>query len=372
MQVPFLREGGTMQTISITEIHPRKACSEALPSPDADAIAAILRGYGVTFVHSIGLIDSSHGADDIRWNYIINKKYVLRLCNAPEMTETRMEDLNRLIGRYRAFGLRCPAFRKAKDGGFFRPWNDLLVYLSDYIDLPLAENKEGAEADALRDAVVRSIAGFLERYRDVDLSPTMGMYSLFDLCPFDVPEGIDEKQQNMNTLCDALRKIGQVALAEKLEAKNRAARAYLLPIYRALPHCVTQGDENFTNVLLDEQGHMAGLIDFNLAGTDVCVNLIANNADFNLDEMGESPIDPDKALSDALRSYRKNAEMLLGIYHATEQERAALPYYAWIAFVSMYPHVCAFVDRLKNDAARSGTLALLERIADLAPEALYV
>lgn len=340
--------------------------------PRRDEIAALLGAYGVESVSETEWIDSSHGADDIRWNYIIDKKYVLRFCNAPEMTDARMEDLNRLIERYRAFGLRCPAFLKAKDGGFFLPWQDLTVYLSDYIDLPLADGMEGEAADRLRDEVVCSIARFLERYRDVDLSSTMGMYSLFDLCPFDVPEGIDEKQQNMNSLCDALKKIGQDALADRLEAKNRAVRAYLLPIYRDLPHCVTQGDENFTNVLLDEQGHMAGLIDFNLAGTDVCVNLIANNADFNLDVMHEKPIDPDKALTDALQSYRKNAEMILKIYHATEQERAALPYYAWIVFASMWPNVCAFVDRLKNDAARGSTLALLDRIADLSPEALYV
>lgn len=340
--------------------------------PLRDEIAALLGAYGVGEISATELIDSSHGADDIRWNYIIDKKYVLRFCNAPEMTDARMEDLNRLIERYRAFGLRCPAFLKAKDGGFFLPWQDLTVYLSDYIDLPLADGMEGEAADRLRDEVVCSIARFLERYRDVDLSSTMGMYSLFDLCPFDVPEGIDEKQQNMNSLCDALKKIGQDALADRLEAKNRAVRAYLLPIYRDLPHCVTQGDENFTNVLLDEQGHFAGLIDFNLAGTDVCVNLIANNADFDFAISGDAPIDPEQSLSEAIASYRKNAKMLLGIYHATEQERAALPYYAWIVFASMWPHVCAFVDRLKNDAARSGTLALLERIADLAPEALYV
>ena len=340
--------------------------------PSKDEIKSLMSTFGVESVSETELIDSSHGDNDIRWNTIIDKRYVLRFCNAPEMTDARMEDLNRLIARYRAFGLRCPAFHRAKDGGFFRPWNDLLVYLSDYIDLPLADNKEGAEADALRDEVVCLIAEFMERYRDVDLSPTMGMYSLFDLNPYDVPEGIDEKQQNMNTLCGALRKIGQDALAEKLEAKNRAVRAYLLPIYRDLPHCVTQGDENFSNVLLDEQGHFAGLIDFNLAGTDVCVNLIANNADFNLDVMHEKPIDADKALSDAIKSYRKNAEMMLKLYHATDAERDALPYFAWIALASMWPYACAFQKRIGNDECRESTLALLERVADLKPQALYV
>ena len=79
----------------------------------------------------VGLLDTSHGADDIRWNYIIDKKYVLRLTNAPEMTEERLDDLNRLIGRYADFGLRCPAFLKGTDGRFFHPWGELTAYLSE-------------------------------------------------------------------------------------------------------------------------------------------------------------------------------------------------------------------------------------------------
>lgn len=358
--------------MEIREINRTAECSKEMAHPDAEAIAALMCAYGVTDVSEIGLIDSSHGTDDIRWNYVIDRKYVLRFCNAPEMTEGRMEDLNRLIERYRAFGYRCPAFRKAEDGGFFRSWNDLCVYLSDYVDLPLAENLKGEEADALRDEIVCSIARFLERYRGVDLIPTMGMYSLFDLSPFDVPMGIDEKQQNMNMICGALREIGQDALADRLETKNRAMRAYLLPVYQSLPHCVTQGDENFSNVLLDADGHIAGLIDFNLAGTDVCVNLIANNADFNLDVMHEKPIDAEKTLSDALCSYRKNARMILELYRASEAEREALPYYAWIVLVSQWPYACAFSDRIKKEACRESTLALLERIAALEPAAFAV
>ena len=343
------------------------ACSEALTHPAWDDLLTLLSLYGADEMASVGLIDTSHDKSDIRWNYIVDNKYVLRLTNAPDMTEARLRDLNRLISRYEAFGLRCPAFLSGTDGRFFHAWGELTVYLSEYVDLPLAGEADlsDGEKDALRREVVLSLARFMERYKGVDLIPTMGMYSLFDLCPYDVPLGVDEKQQNMNGLCDALRKIGEDALAQKLEEKNEAVRARLLPIYRDLPRCVTQGDENFSNVLLDGKKQLAGLIDFNLAGTDVCVNLIANNADFDLDIMHDRPADPETTLEKALAGYRKNAAMLLEAYHATKIERAALAGYAWIALAAQYPYACAFKYRLQKESARPSTVALLREIADL-------
>lgn len=351
----------------IEELNETKEWSRDLLHPTEEGLCSLLALYGVSDAVAVGLLDTSHGADDIRWNYIIDKKYVLRFTNAPEMTEERFVDLNRLIARYADFGLRCPAFLPGMDGRFFHRWKELQVYLSEYIDLPTAD-KAGLsqeEKDALRGEVVLSIARFMERNKGVDLSPTMGMYSLFDLCPFDVPLGIDEKQQNLNDLCAALRKAGEEGLARRLEAKNQAVRAQLLSIYRDLPRCVTQADEGFTNVLLDGEKHLAGLIDFNLSGTDVCVNLIANNAILDLDDLGDKPFDPADALEQMLAGFRRNAARMLEVYHASEMERDALAGYAWIALVSQYPNARACAKRIEPDETRACTLAYLEQLASL-------
>lgn len=351
----------------IEELNKMKPCSEALPHPDWEELSALLGQYGVDRMEAVGLIDTSYDEADIRWNYIINKKHVLRFTNAPEMTEERFADLNRLIGRYADFGLRCPAFLKGLDGRFFHPWGELTAYLSEYVDLPIAEEADLTETEktALRQEIRLSIARFMERYKGVDLSPTMGMYSLFDLCPFDVPLGIDEKQQNLNDLCAALREAGEEGLAQRLTAKNEEVRARLLPVYKALPRCVTQADEGFTNVLLDGEKHMAGLIDFNLSGTDVCVNLIANNAILDLDDLGDKPFDPADALEQLLAGYRRNAARMLEAYHASEMERGALAGYAWIALVSQYPNARACAKRIEKDETRACTLAYLEQLANL-------
>lgn len=361
-------------THQIEERNATQECSKAFAHPAWEELKSLLALYGVDGMETVGLIDTSHDEADIRWNYIIDKKYVLRLTNAPEMTEARLHDMNRLIARYADFGLRCPAFLPGTDGLFFHGWGAFTAYLAEYADMPLADEAELSEEekDALRQEVVLSIAAFLERYKGVDLIPIMGMYSLFDLCPYDVVEGCDEKQWNMNNLCAALRKVGETALAQALEAKNEAVRARLLGVYKDLPRCVTQGDEGFGNVLLDENKHFAGLIDFNLSGTDVCANLLANNADFDMDIMHEKPVDPAETLEKALAIYRKNAAMLLEVYHATEAERAAMADYAWIALASQWPYASSCEKRLGKEEARPSTLALLREIAALDVNKLVV
>lgn len=350
------------------ELTPGKFFPADMKAPSREDVIAALAEYGIEDGEGKGirLIDSSHSANDIRLNYIIDKKWVLRFCNAPEMTENRMRELNRLIGRYSEFGLRCPAFITDGSGNFFHERNGLLCYLAEYVDLPTAYELElpKAEADALWNEVLESVAAFAERYKGEDLSETMGMYSLFDLNPFDRLLGKDEKQQNLDNLIARLRELGEDKLAERLNAKNGQIREKLKAVYRELPRCVFQGDENFSNVLVDAEHHLAGLIDFNLAGTEVVVNQFANLGG-GFDEEITEPIGAKTRLRHALADYAKTRERLLSRYNATEEEKIALEWYTWIALTAGWPQVCFFLEGIKNEALRSEILELISLLAEL-------
>ena len=190
------------------------------PFPQRADILTLLRDYGIPAAEEIQLIDSTHSAEDIRLNYIIGKKWVLRFCNAPDMTEKRLQDLSRLIDRYRAAGILCPRFLTDSMGTFLRNWKKLTVYLSEYIDLPLASGEAPDDPERLMDEVRAAEARFAGQYRNADLSETMGMYSLFDLSPFDLAGGIDEKQDNFNRLMALLREEQEDALADSLERRH--------------------------------------------------------------------------------------------------------------------------------------------------------
>jgi len=53
-------------------------------------IEKLLNMYGITAFDNFTMIDSSHGDSDIRHNYIIDKKYVLRVNSAKVMSEERI------------------------------------------------------------------------------------------------------------------------------------------------------------------------------------------------------------------------------------------------------------------------------------------
>ena len=346
-------------------LKPGKHFPASMTPPGREDVLLELSKYGFEGQGDIRLIDTSHEADDIRLNYIIDRKWVLRFCNAPDMTENRLREMNRLIERYLSFGLRCPRFLTDPQDIFFHRWNELVCYLAEYIDLPTAyELKLDPETeDKVWLEVLDSVAGFAEMYRDVDLSETFGMYSLFDLSPFDIPLGIDEKQQNFNSLCEELRKIGEAALVEKLEAKHTEVREKIRSVYRDLPHCVFQADENLSNVLVDENNHMAGLIDFNLAGTDVIVNQFANLGSGFKEEVKE-PIGAKTRMDFAKEGYQRYQGRMLRIYHANPLERQAIEWYSWIALVAGWPQVCFFLDGLKNESLRGEILELLAMLAE--------
>ncbi|MBO4235727.1 MAG: phosphotransferase [Firmicutes bacterium] len=332
--------------------------------PPIEVVREKLEEYGYTSNAGMMLVDTSHGDDDIRLNYIIEKKWVMRFTNAPEMTENRLAELNRLIDRYIDFGLKCPRFIKDKNGIFLHEWNGMTCYLQEYINLSTAYGRLNPEQmEEVWLEILDSVAGFAEKYRNVDLSETFGMYSLFDLAPYDIALGIDEKQQNFNALCQALRGMGEGELVERLEQKHSEVRELIKSVHYELPRCVFQGDENLSNVLIDENRHMVGMIDFNMAGTEVIVNQFANLGGGFKEEVRE-PIGAQARLDYAIESYREYQERMLNIYHATDLEKKAIKWYEWIALVSGWPQVCFFIDGLKTEKLKNEILGLLGLLAD--------
>lgn|GEM_PF-116313 len=353
------------------EFTPNENYPKSAPVPQRGDILPVLALFGINSANEIKLIDSTHDAADIRLNYVIDKKWVLRFCNPSSMSEKRISELNRLISRYIDFGLICPRFIADGAGKHLLPWENLVCYLSEYVDLELASDLklEPEAEDALLREVQRSVAAFAKKYKNIDLSETFGMYSLFDLSPFDIPEGIDEKQQNFNKLIELLQSENENALADKLVKRHEAVRGELTAVYKALPRCVFQGDENFSNLLVDENGHFAGFIDFNLAGTEVIVNQLANLASPDYEESGKEPIGARMRLDNAVKAYRENMAQMLEHYEASEAEKRAAALYAWIVFIAQWPIFCYFRWAMKGEL-RSEILELLDLIADLPEERL--
>ena len=327
----------------------------------------LLRQFDIHGAENIEFVDSSQGEDDVRHNYIIDKKYVLRLNSAKVMTEERLTELNTLIERYRSFGMKAPLFLKAENGSFVVEQDGKNCYLSEYLDLPLAEDvKFRCREDLIRQRLV-FISRFAQTFKNVDLVETVSMFSIFDLAPYDKLSGldIDEKQENLNQLVADLTQAGYVELAQKVNAKNEELRRQLKPIYKELPRCVFQGDENFSNLCVDENDRIVGLFDFNMSGTEVIANYLANNAfmghfcyeDEILDKHTSKEV-----LQILLDAFHQSTALICEHYSFTEQEFSAYLLYGKIAMISAYWNTSTFGEYLQQEKYKDKIVAIIELI----------
>lgn len=340
-------------------------------SSQYNQVLDLLQQFQIHNAEKVEFVDSSQGEDDIRHNYIIDKKYVLRLNSAKVMTEERLTELNTLIERYRSFGMKAPLFLKAENGSFVVEQDGKNCYLSEYLDLPLAEDvKFRCREDLIRQRLV-FISRFAQTFKNVDLVETVSMFSIFDLAPYDKLSGldIDEKQENLNQLVADLTQAGYVELAQKVNAKNEELRRQLKPIYKELPRCVFQGDENFSNLCVDENDQIVGLFDFNMSGTEVIANYLANNAFMGHFCYEDEILDkhtPKEVLQILLDAFHQSTALIREHYSFTEQEFSAYLLYGKIAMISAYWNTSAFAEYLQQKKYKDKIASIIELILDKA------
>lgn len=330
-----------------------------------ETIREVVRLFGVGDYDHAACIDSSHGEGDIRCNYIIDRRYVLRVNSAHVMTEVRLAELNALVARYRDFGLEAPLFLKTADDRFTVEREGMLCYLSEYLDRPLADEVKHRCREQLIEERVVLVARFAQRFKNVDLVDTLSMYSLFDLSPYDQLSGVEEKQENLEQLTAELTAAGEVELADRLTRCNEDIRRQLRAVHWMLPRCVFQGDENFSNLCVDGHDHIVGLFDFNMSGTEVIANYLANIAFqgnfFFTDGIMEART-AEEIFRMILDAYHRNTALIRQHYDFTAQELTAYRLYSGIVLLSGYCNVQAYCVYLKEEATRDKVTELLRLI----------
>jgi len=319
-------------------------------------IRTILSRFALTAERITAEFDTSHGENDRRFSYVLDNTYVLKVTSSGTMCEARLQEIRRLIGRYRAIGVYCPDLLPASDGtlshSFEKDGKNYTCFVEEYAAQPIL----GDDAAVDRKEIIEHLGVLACAYTNVDLTKTKSMWSIIDLAPLD--GDVDEKQGNADQLADALRENGFEKLAARIGQYNAMLREKIMAVFADLPRCVFQGDLNGTNVLHDG-GHFAGLIDFNMAGTDVNINVFAN----------ETNCFPDDAAFDALpvaellKKQENEQEELLSVilrhYPLCDAERYALPYYRRIVELFQYPNVCAMECWLFDAARREKCAELI-------------
>lgn len=324
-------------------------------------IQEIMSHFGLSIQSITKFYDTSHNDDDKRLNCILDNKYVLKINSVCSMWEARLQEIRRLIGRYRSIGVYCPDLIPTLEGALSYTWQkdgkEYTCFAEEYATYPVLD--WGTEHD--RKEVIEHLGILASRYTGVDLSKTKSMWSIIDLAPLDL--GIDEKQENTNTLTDALRKSGYDDLALRVEAFNTMLRDKIMAVFDKLPRCVYQGDLNSTNEL-HKDGHFIGLIDFNMSGTDVNINVFLNETNWFPEEDEFDSLTIEEILAKQDTEQAENLAVILRHYTLNGDEKYAFPYYKRIVDMFQYPDVCLMVEWLGSDARREKCAHLIEALIE--------
>lgn len=147
-----------------------------------------------------------------------------------------------------------------------------------------------------------------------------------------------------------------------LRAQNEIARAELQKKYKILPRCVYQGDLNFSNILIDENNKFKGLIDFNMAGTEVNINNFLNETAYYLEEQDFVNLSAEEIHNKMERKQRELLDIILKNYSLNEEEKNCITLYKRIMDMSLYPNVMLWIHLIRNDKHSEKVLQLLRLI----------
>ena len=222
--------------------------------------------------NQIAVHNSSRGDEDLRLTYIVefpnSDKYAIKVTKNAFTTHERVKGWAELIEHYNNLGIYCPKIMYNCFGEYSATVDGYLVYAEEHMKFnPVA-------------GVTNEKKYYRKLYESIGLvaaspAPLVPWYTAY--CIYDK---FDEKEQYDENFECAIKfrdyyceNIPEHAVqAEKLFDEYCRRREKFEPIYRLLPKSVFQGDINNTNILLDSTGDFAGLIDFNLSGTETVLN----------------------------------------------------------------------------------------------------
>lgn len=222
--------------------------------------------------------------NDSRWVLYVDypgEKYVIKIASNGFTTAERVNGWADIIAETEKLGYYSPHLLKSLKGNYAEQavfqdkrcivWEE--EFARYHLRESLAENvylgKDGKYV--YHDEVIRFLGETAQKH--YTNFPYPSGFVRFE--PFSSDDSTDEVTECVETF-DSLvkdRAPGFLTRWEKLRALFEENQAQLAGLYHELPSSVFQADLNEYNLLLDENGHFKGVIDYNLAGEDKVLNI---------------------------------------------------------------------------------------------------
>lgn len=289
------------------------------------------------------VLDLSRGGDDYRKVYVVDdgkRKLVIKRFSNTFSDKRRITGWFRLMDAYREAGIYCPSVVPNLRGELIHC--DLIdgrhyyTYAEEFSIYKTAEqiekeNYEDAWGNYRFTPEVMRLLGKIGAAR-LDILDWPSAYCLLE--PFCAPDTTDEATECAIKFTEYVKEHiprhasrGQMLL-EMFFARQNEVKS----IYGSLPTSCFQGDLGRGNILLDEDNHFAGLIDFNLCGKEPVLNYAVREALWGISdhrlfgENGRRLYFYSKELDDLrLSLFLANIRYIQAYYPFDDVERDAFP-----------------------------------------------
>ncbi len=289
--------------------------------------------------------NTSHGEGDFREAVIVrweegvlppelDDRMVIKLASNGFTDQAHLEMWERLAEEYRRRGYWCPRFLRTKAGEF--PYVEYqgrkcIVYGEEYAHFLIADSFEIAEVSpngkfTYLDDLLHMNAEIAAAHLDfTDLPSAWILFGTFD--PADAEDEVMENARDWLACAEKLPDSFRPQVS-RIWDRWQENRAFLEKEYHRLPTSVFQADLNSTNILLDESGRFAGIMDFNIAGREVFLNYLFREVPFIFGKRGEkqAPEEPGSWTDELLRRLIYGITVVKERYRFSEAEKElALP-----------------------------------------------
>ena len=299
--------------------------------------------YYDTVVSDVKTLDLCRGDDDYRKVHIVDdghRKLVIKYLSNTFSDKRRIEGWFKLMDEYRKIGLYCPAVVLNRKGEMLHcdtiDGRDYYTYAEEYSIYETAEHigdkkcKDDYGHYCFTSDVMRSLGRIATAKLDILDWPSA--YCLLE--PFCAPDTTDETTECAVAFVKYIRENipAHLPRAETLLEIFYKRQEELRTVYPLLPTSCFQADLNDSNILLDEDNHFVGLIDFNLCGKEPILNYAVREARWGVSDkrlFGEKDSRLyfyDKSLDDLrIKLFLDNIGYIQENYEFSSFERNAFP-----------------------------------------------
>ena len=289
-----------------------------------------------------------------------DKGIVLKICKNHYTNRFRLSNMQHVMSTFRMeTGLLVPNILKDFHGNYvnscsinqqvYYVWAEEFLQGRSYRDFPDTELLGQNNLYVFHNDVLEFLAYVANKHYAFDnLAAGKSSFSYF------FPGAADEMQENLHEATIIFSKRFK-SLHEKFLDIKRAFlknQSEYFSFYNQLPRSTFQGDLNKTNLILNDLGHLKGIVDFNLCGEDAILNYIFREIIENLceDAIFYERSAPqynfyEKRTSDFYwYSFLSNLEYISRFYKFTAKERFA----ANLAYRYLRPFDYRIIEKLRE------------------------